>query len=291
MLILLLPLCVTVRAQHWIGLAVGAGPAWTLDTIGIASLKTGVAGGLGFTYQFQYSRFILETGLGAAVSSCAVGVQDSVWRYAMVDTRGQAFVYSLASEQRTDIARSVALTVPLLAGVEYGHFYGLAGVRLHLHLLTRTQQRALVRTAGEYDIYYEPLEDVPSHGFREQEACITRGTMRYRPDLRAVLELGAAFRSPAGSPKYRVGAYVEYGLLNVRPAASSPSLPLAEPDMSAMSVTMHHLYASDVSAASPVHPLSCGIRFSVLFSVGDVNVRYFSRYRRPGNSCHCLGNL
>lgn len=283
-----------MRAQHWIGLSAGAGPAWTLDTIGIASPKTGAAGGIGFTYQFQYSRFILETGLGAALSSCAVGVQDSVWRYAMVDTRGQAFVCSLATEQRTDIARSVALTVPLLAGAEYGRFYGLAGLRLHLHMLTRTRQQALVRTIGEYDIYYEPLEDVPTHGFREQETCITRGTMRYRTDLRAVLELGAVFRSPAGSPKYRVGAYVEYGFLNIRPSSPTSALPLAEPDISSMSVTMHHIYVSDISPASPVHPLSCGIRFTVLFSVGDVPVRYFSpylsRYRRHRHSCPCLRN-
>ena len=287
LLIVLLSLSVMATAQHWVGFFAEAGPSWTLDTLAVSSLKTGVSGGLGFTYQFQYSHFLLETGAGVGLSSWSVGVQDSVWHYDMVDTRGQAFVYTLSSEQRTDVSRSVALTVPLLAGVEYSYFYALAGVKLHLHLLGQTQQRALIRTSGEYDIYYDPLEDVPTHGFLDSDVHTVRGRMQYRTDLRGVLEVGAAFRASAGSPKYRIGAFVEYGFLNIRPASSA--LPLVEPDPAAMSVQMNHLYASDLSAVAPVHPLTCGIRFTVLFSVGDVPIRYVSPYRRSRYPCLCLG--
>ena len=295
-ILLLLLSCTSVQAQHWLGVSVDADLAWQLDKINITKAKTGGGGAIGAVYQFQYNHFTLETGLNGAYTHNVVGVNDTLLRFDMIDTRGQLFTYNGYLKDRTDVSKTLSVNIPLMLGAELNHFYAIAGAKLSLNLLTRTQQTALLSTTGDYDIYYEPLVDMPNHGFHDFEKELTNGTMKFKMlDVRVAAEIGTLFYASNRASKYRIGLFAEYGVLNVR--EQSTNQPLLVPDLSEyMHCQMNHIYSSSYNTTSPVHNLSCGIRLTVLFSIGNTNRRihtpsYHRSSHRHSYPCRCRSYL
>jgi len=258
-----------LQAQHWLGLAMEADMAWQLDRIPLTTAKIGGGTALDLRYQLQVNLLTVETGIGAAYTLNALGIQDTTLQIPMMDNRGKPLTFVGQLKNRQDLSRNLALHIPLLIGVEYRRFYGLAGAKVSVNLLSRTQQTALLRTSGEYDMYYEPLTDMPEHGFHDYQRQETRGSMRVQTDLRVAAEVGMVFNTYRGYTKYRLGAFVEYGVFDVR---KSEAKELLTADMSdGMYLTMNHVYSSFYQASSPVNNLLVGLRFSILFYLSPVS--------------------
>lgn len=297
-IVLLLLSCATIQAQHWLGVSVDADMAWQLDKIDITKAKIGGGGSFGAVYQFQYNHFILETGVSGSYILNNVGVKDSLLHFEMVDTKGTQFTYNGYLKDRIDASKNLFVNIPLMLGTEFDYFYALVGAKVSLNLLTQTLQKALLSTTGDYDMYYEPLMDMPNHGFHDFEKEQTTGSMKYKMlDLRVAAEIGTLFYSSNRSAKYRIGVFAEYGVLNVRNQATGHSLLV--PDLSEyMHVQMNHIYSTSYNLASPVNNIFCGIRFTALFSVGDIkgtrsNYSTHKRKLSPASSrrsypCRCL---
>lgn len=278
--------CGTLWSQHWIGVSADADLAWQLDKMPETKTKLGGGGGIGFVYQFQHNHFILETGLKGKFINNPVGVADSLLHFNMIDTKGTPFIYNGYLKDRTDVSKNLFVNLPLMLGVEYNYFYGLVGAKLNYTLLSHTHQTAQLATTGDYDIYYETLENVPTHGFHGYIKEESKGSMNYKLDARVAAELGTVFYSSNRSMKYRIGVFAEYGVLNVR--KSSNDISLLTPDLTEyMHVNMNHIYSSSVSPTSPVHNLLCGLRFSILFNVGE-SKSSTSHSRRSSYPCRCL---
>lgn len=277
-IVLLLLSCGGIEAKHWFGVSVDADMTWQLDKIDITKPKIGGGGAVGLVYQFQYKHFILETGVSGSYTLYNVGVNDSLLQFEMMDTKRTQFTYNGYLKDRIDLSKNLAVNVPLMLGAEFNYFYALAGAKVSLNLLTRTQPTALLSTSGDYDMYYEPLENMPNHGFHDFKKEQTNGTMKYKMlDLRVAAEIGTSFYSSNGSAKYRIGLFAEYGVLNVRDQADQS---LLTPDLSEyMHVRMNHIYSASYDPTSPVHNLLCGIRFTALFNVGNSHRSYPCRCR------------
>lgn len=280
-IVLMLLSCAGVEARHWLGVSVDADMAWQLDQIDITKAKIGGGGSVGAVYQFQRKHFILETGVSGSYILNNVGVNDSLLQFEMIDTKGAKFTYNGYLKDRTDVSKNVSVNIPLMLGTEFKYFYALAGAKVSLNLQTRTQQKALLSTTGDYDMYYEPLEDMPNHGFHDFKAEQTTGTVRYKMlDLRVAAEIGTSFYSSSHPAKYRIGVFAEYSVLNVRNQSNQP---LLTPDVSEyMHVRMNHIYSASYDPTSPVHNLLCGIRFTALFYVGKITRRSYP--------CRCLSD-
>ena len=277
--------CGALWSQHWVGVSADADLAWQLDKMPETKTKLGGGGGIGFVYQFQHNHFILETGLEGKFTYNPVGVADSLLHFNMIDTKGTPFIYNGYLKGRTDVSKNLSVSLPLMLGVEYSYFYGLVGAKLNYTLLSRTNQTAQLATTGDYDIYYESLENVPTHGFHDYIKEESKGSMNYKLDARVAAELGTVFYSSNRFMKYRIGVFAEYGVLNVR--KSSIDISLLTPDLTEyMHVNMNHIYSSSLSPTSPVHNLLCGLRFSILFNVGNSNTTS-SRSRHSSYPCRC----
>lgn len=265
-----------LSAQNWLGVSVDGNLAWQLDRIAITSAKTGGGIGLDMRYQLQANHFTIETGLGAAYTMNPVGIKDTTLHYTMKDDRGRNFTYNGQLKNRKDISRSLSLNIPLLLGVEYHSFYALAGATASINVFGRTCQTALLATSGEYNMYYEPLVNMPGHGFHDFEQQESRGTMSYNLDLRVSAEAGAVFYSKNGYMKYRLGLYVAYGVFDVR---QFDSRPLLVPDFTeSLHFEMNHIYSSSYEGSSPVNNLLCGIRFTFMVNLSPGPANRYMHY-------------
>ncbi len=258
--------CGTLWSQRWVGLSADADLAWQLDKMPQTTTQLGAGCGIGFVYQYQRNHFILETGLEGKFAYNPVGVADSLVQINMIDTKGTPFIYNGYIKDRVDISKNFSLNLPLMVGFEADYFYGLIGAKLNCALFSRTRQTAQLATTGDYDIFYETLENMPTHGFHDYGKVESEGSMNYQIDIRIAAEWGTVLYSSNRFVKYRIGVFAEYGILNVR--KSSNNIALISPDVTEyMHVNMNHIYSSSCSLTSPVHNLLCGLRFSVLFNV------------------------
>lgn len=276
--ILLFWCCYTLNAQHWFGVSLDGDLVWQLDKINITTAKFGGGGSVGFVYQYQKNHFTIETGVSGSFSHNRVGVRDSLLSFAMIDTKGQSFIYNGYLKDRMDISNNLSVSIPLMIGLEYDFFYALAGAKLNLHLMGKTHQKAQLSNTGNYDIYYDPLVNIPTHGFHDFMPEETKGTMSYQMlDVRMALEVGTLFHVNNRSSKFRIGAFVEYGVLNARNKTLNGSL--LTPNLSEyMHVAMDHVYSTPYQAGSSVNNLLCGIRFTA----------FFSFYARQTYPCRCV---
>ena len=267
-------------SQHWIGVSADADLAWQLDEIQTTSAKIGGGLEIGFVYQFQHNYFLLETGVKGGFLHNPVGLSDSLLHFDMIDTRGTRFVYNGYLKERVDASNNLSVSVPLQLGVEYNYFYGLVGAKVNCCLFSRTCQTAQLATTGDYDMYYEPLADMPNHGFYDYVKEETRGSMRYNMDVRITAEIGTSIYK---SNKFRIGVFAEYGVLNVRKQTTDESM-LASDLSEYMHVNMTHVYSTSYYPASSVHNLVCGLHFSVLFSVKN------AKSNNASYPCRCIAH-
>lgn len=257
-------------AQHRIGLTVDGATAWHLDNVEITTPKIGGNVGIGMIYQYQKGKFLLNTGVNFS-SSCLSQVVDSQHiAVPMRDTEGINFIYRGELYNRQDQIATADISIPFMLGAKTSFgLYALGGVRVNLPIHAWSFQKALLTTKGDYgDRYHEMLEDLPQHGYFTALSVKNDGIIKFPIDLCIGAEFGYAIPMETRSQKtilsqIQIGAFIEYGVLN---SLTNGSNLLTEVDCSQyMQVMMHHVYTTLSKQNYYVHPLSVGVRFSLLW--------------------------
>ena len=273
-LLLLLSLC-NYAQRNWVGVSPSVFTTWQFDDSHLTTLKTGAGAGVELMYQYQKKHFILEAGLEGTYNYHHVGVGDSLLSFSMIDTQGTPFQYKGLLSNREDQSHNLAVRIPLMLGVEFDYVYLLAGAKLHFNILGRSKSYADLTTSGEYDMFYEEIVNVPSHGFSSNQPMATKGNITYSIDLRPSIEFGVVFNNKYRRNKMHLGLYAEYGLLNSLPRFNSEELII--PDLSQyMQVSMSHIY--NTTHVSKLNHLAVGIRFKAFLQLQSNNK----------NKCRCL---
>ena len=276
-LFITLSISVTVCAQNsWFGISPIVGTTWQLDASPMTTPKTGAAFGLGITYQLQKRYFLMEMGVEALYNFHQVELADSLFGLPMVDTKGTSFLYKGLLYNRRDASHSMALRIPLMFGAEFTYVYFLAGAKLHINLYARNSARASLTTSGEYDIFYDDIINVPTHGFTNAQSVKSYGDMQYNLlDLRPSIEVGAILNYPPNRTKIHLGIFAEYGVINSLPHEHTEELII--PDVSQyMQVKLNHIYTTPY--ANKLNHLSVGVRFKVFLRLQG----------RGRNDCRCI---
>ncbi len=260
-------------SQHRIGVALDAAMVLQMDNSDITQMGTGALGGVGAVYQYQYNRFLLQTGITISESYTQTAVDSQHIAIPMRDTEGIDFIYRGEVYNRRDQMLITELSIPLMLGARLRRFYALGGVRFLYPLVGLSSSKALMTTKGDYgNRYYEMLKNMPQHGYF---TALSIGNDKEKISFPMNLNVGAEF----GYSKFignkmqdkkpfvlHVGAFVEYGVLN---GLKDGSNLLTEVDCSQyMQVTMNHIYSTLSRQTYFMHHLSAGIRITFLWSVG-----------------------
>ena len=283
---------------------------WSLLPNGNPSynFSAGFGGAVGGTYEMQAgplhssTRFLLNIGVGAQGGMTSYMQSSDMIKTLPGQTTvaGKTFDYIYELKDRHDWYRDVSVGIPVLVGVQHKRFYMLAGVKGYYHLLTNTVSSATVNTYGQMP-GLDPFRNMPEYQFFEGEKI--KGApvkTQFAFDLDVSLEIGGrigfltddtGYDVPERRIEYRLAAFVDYGLFDIRQAkniypgtgaAFDPANSLETPtayDSQKTSpgyvynkhtmvdgIVMHDIMSVD-NFASRVNNLMVGLKFTVLFQL------------------------
>ena len=279
--------------------------------------SVGAAGSLVFQYELQYKphsyspvALLFDAGLGASVGwtsyQQSTNMLDSI-PTTQKDKYDNEFTFMYAVTGRRDQYLNVALQIPLMIGLQYNHFYGLAGVKFYYNLLTKNISEGTLSTYGKYpNLIGSPvgsgeLHNMPEYQFFENvEMDASSVTGSAGIDIDASLELGyrigalsreTGFDVPKRKTEYRIGVFADFGLFNWSKANSASTASAIvgvgnktydadaafnpyKPDGSigdnrsmVEGVKLTDIMQTSTFADKFVHSLMVGIKFTVLFEL------------------------
>ncbi len=273
-IIIMILVAQTSFAQHYLGFGASLSSPIQLDQSEAIKPLFGVGEGITLQYQYRYEHFLLSIGAAVSGEHPRVSVAEEKYAPHMIDTRGIPFVYLGALKNRCDWSSTLWIHTPVMVGFEMRPFYVMVGAQYSLSLVSSTHQTALMASAADYgDRYYtDYIDDMPTHGYHDFEPESTKGHIRYKNDIRLLVEAGGTFaigKSAYGVDRLlRLGAFAEIGMLNVLDNSTAETK--TKWDVSEyMHVTMNHVYSSADSDAGLLRNIVVGIRATWLFPIGE----------------------
>lgn len=264
--VILAALCLLVaaniQAQHYVTGSLQGGWSSTFDNMDQTKAKGLFGAQIGVGYEWQYERLLLDLGVEFSYYKHRWNITDQNISQTLYDTEGWPFVYNGTVTNRIDDFSSTSIRIPLLAGMQFGYFYFLAGVVPDLHFKGTAHASGTLNTVGDYTEFYDILHDMSNHGFY-QVAQSTENNMQYKFDLLGHVEAGFSFGQ---QQKYRLAAFAEVGMLDIAPRSDIGKL--TEPDFSQyLNVNLNNPYLSTEGAFANLHKYEVGLKFSVAITV------------------------
>ena len=271
--------------HHLIGLSIeGSWSAFVNNMPQAALTPGGGSAGLHLLYEYQYSGFILQIGLGVAYQRVFTPVADTtIYHFNMVDPYSDVFTLKHQFYNRKDMAQQLYGQLPLY----FGHYifgsqgigYFLAGVRFNYAFWGNTQQTLTGTTSGMYEKYVGIWEEMDNHGFRKDVPIERSGSqLKLKFDVMAHAEIGYEYNTRQSAKDYRlrpsdrmdgrlrIAAFADFGILNTCPKTD---LYFYEIPMESIydfpTYQMDHVFATKDAKTYWVRNIFVGIRLTFLF--------------------------
>lgn len=252
------------------------------DNQKLAKPWLGGGGGIGFGYEMQYRRFLMDVGVTAAFNRYMSKIPTSTLTYRAVDTDGDAFDFLHTYEDNKNVSDLLTVDIPLLFGSKVGsNMYFLLGGRVQLNVYGRTQVRSFLTTTAQYDDLIGTFEKMENHNL--SSAPLAGDALRTRFGVNVALggEIGYTFSSftretgfdvPRTNTQYRIGLFAYYGVLDIHPEVNGKKA-LGEVfgysggGDTPIKYSLTHVYLSNQAAEARINNLMVGLRFTVLFKL------------------------
>ena len=209
----------------------------------ISPVPNGWASGFHFVFEYQYSGWLFQTGVGMNWQQVYTNISDtSIYHYQMHDTwehvEDAEFVLKHDFMHRQDLSRNLYVQIPLYAGHYIigpkGVGYGLAGFQLNYSFFGNTRQRLEGSSMAVYEPFLGLWREMDNHGYRKDVPIVRTGErLRLKFDIMAHAEIGyeyTTFRGPHNYRKtrtsgqdwrFRFAAFADYGLFNICPQTNN----------------------------------------------------------------------
>lgn len=276
-------------SHHLIGFS--AEGSWSSFASNMPAAKItpgGGAAGFHLLYEYQYSGFILQTGIGIAYQRVFSGVADTaIYHEHMQDTWSGTdpvdYTLKHAFTERRDMSQQLYGQIPLYFGTYFfgsqGIGYFLAGVHANYAFRGNTKQSMLGTTSGKFERYDGIFEEMDNHGFRKDVPIERKGPqLKLKFDLMAHAEIGYEYNTRQTAKDYRVrpadrldgririGAFLDFGMLNICPNTKGSFYDLPTETIYDFSTyQMDHIFSTTDAKAFWQRNLFVGVRVTFLF--------------------------
>lgn len=276
-------------SHHLIGFSVEG--SWTSLVTSMPKVSATPGGyGIGFhlLYEYQYSGFLLQTGLGVTYQYAINSLADTaMYRYNMPDqwsgVDGATYTLKHAFAERQDRAQNLYGQIPLYAGCyifgSRGIGYFLGGFHANYAFWGSTRQNMTGSTSGLYERYVGIWEEMDNHGFRKDVPIERKGErLKLSFDIMAHLEMGYEYNTRQGAKDYRVrpserldgrirfGAFIDFGMLNICPNTKNVLYDIPEATVyDVPTYQMAHVFSTEDAKKFWTRNLFVGVRVTFLF--------------------------
>ena len=251
-IILLVITSLACYAEHMVGITASPAATWQLDTLDHTHSLPGIAGDVGFTYQYQYKKLLLQTGINIGITTMRQGV-DSMY-----------LEQNTILRNRVDGMQAFELGLPLMIGARVRRGYAMAGIKMNFTSEATTSQRGSIAIREEDDRYHDDYNNV----FLDTRDVHTKGRMSISPDLRACLEIGTQVKTSRYhrvggiNPILQIGLFAEYSVINNHPTSYTDMSTANHTD-----IALQHIYAPYINQKLNINNLHAGIRVTLLFDI------------------------
>ena len=250
---------------------------------GIEGTKTPGSGGgaVGVGYEFNHNNFILTAGaeymrLASTTRLSDYAGVDYNYDYPYIADYQIPYHYTFA-DYRERYSQNF-LNVPIQFGWRFDRYYALAGARLGLSFASSYSTDATLRTTALDPSLIAPIEGLQLHGIGDKPIT-QRGALDFGFNTSVSLEAGIYLDEwlPRSMTQlnnrkrtrlsYRVGAFVDYGLLNLNQAVADRPLVDAPVGNDMWNVLINPLPESTLAQGKRFGNLFAGVKLAVLFDV------------------------
>lgn len=280
-----------VGAHHLFGFSMqGAWSAFTNNMPSAKMMPGGGMAGFNFVYEYQYSGFLIQTGLGVYFQLVYNDIMDTSFYHTDMHDKWETvkpaeFILRHEFYKRRDMSRNVYGQIPIYAGHYIlgpgGVGYWLAGFHLDYAFWGETRQKLIGTTKAKYEPYLGIWHEMDNHGYRKDVPIERRGErLKLKFDVMLHGEMGYEYTTYRGPHNYRIvpgdridcrlrfAAFVDFGLLNICPMTDNTyyGTPM-ETIYDFPTYQMDHVFSTKDAKAFWVRNLHVGIRITVLFGI------------------------
>ena len=210
----------------------GAGYSSLMHGIDGTSVPGGGAGMLGFGYFMKHkSKFNFQTGLEFMFLNSMTKVNDFAYSgdfiYNDPNKKNHIIPLTMDFSEYTEQQNRFSLNIPLLFGTQINQFYFLAGAKAGIGLMGNYSMNGIVTTTMNDPEFIDIMANMPTHDLQAKEVKYG-DKLKFGLDVAVSAEAGLCIDEwmPASAKEYgggkekkaisyRVGAFVDYGVLNI----------------------------------------------------------------------------
>lgn len=280
-----------VGVHHLFGVSMEGAWSSYANNMQIASITPGgSAVGLHFVYEFQYSGFLVQTGIGINAQQVYNHVRDSdMYHYGMQDkwegVEPADYILKHEFRNRQDRSRNIYGQLPLYVGHYIvgpsGVGYWLLGLQLNYAFMGDTRQTLLGTTMADYEPFLGIWHEMDNHGYR-QDVPLERNGERLKLKLDVLLhgEMGyeiSTYHGPhnyrrtqtSGSDwRFRFAGFVDFGMANINPRTRNVLYGVPEESIYDFpTYRMDHVFSTTDTKDFWMRNLYAGVRITILYGI------------------------
>lgn len=178
--------------------------------------SNGVATNVGLGYRLSYRHFLFDVGVGGQYMYTDDKLDDITVTLPGTDEEGVDYMGCHTWNHRIDRVQCAQISVPVVVGGEWNKFNFLLGAKMTVPVWTHSQVGGLYSLEGVYTRYIEPFENMPRHGYVQDQAYkdpVRQGDKSF--DLRVVANVNyrvAKWQYYRRSNVCYVGIFAEYSV-------------------------------------------------------------------------------
>jgi hypothetical protein len=245
----------------------------------------GIGYGAGLGYEFNYKKFVFQTGAGISKNNSAFLMNDFVYSTPLVDSEGDNYTGNFNFSDTEENYDFTNINIPIMVGFRSKKVFLLAGVKAGFNLSGHTKLTTTITSTGIYSQFIDDFENMPDHYFYTESE-------QYNYPAALALNVSAAFEAGfllgkyiEGRPTYRLSAYVDYGLKNIHNNEFSNNLVFPKAETSVFEPQLNSFLLSNIFQTKDLSSIMVGVRLTVRFGIqgpADCKCDFYHDYsKRP----------
>jgi len=256
--------------------------------------KTKISGGIGYTlgvgYEVHLDQFMFLTGVEFNFLNSKTSLTDYQENYDFLYPYipDHYITYNYAFDNYEEKNSFGYLNIPLQAGMRFGRYYALTGVRFGFNITGNYKTMAQLQTTATDPMFVDDMSDMPNH-YLESAYYVKKGDLDLGLNIASGMEFGVVLdewldkrfmqikNRRNTSLSYRTGIFVDYGMVNInkattdKPILSVPediSLAVTDPGAgNSVNIGINSLNSSVLAEGKSFGTLFVGAKLTVLFDV------------------------